>query len=196
MLWQNSLHPANKMRREAIESGRYCEIVTKEDADNFLKSSYRNLLELEITGEESRIIMLQKEVMSMNVSKMALLIKDVDTFAQLITGLKVGDGGVKSLINKMYESSSFSAYDKLKLIVSNKYEDKTIFGDVYTKGSTDIKFKSPTMYKLFIRYVVVDESMTQVQFQDVFPKVSDLRIEKWRANYRYNHKKNFINNSI
>lgn len=192
MLWQNTLHPSNKARREAIESGKYYEISTKEDAENYLKASYRSLLELEISGEETKLIMQQKNVISMNVSEMALLIKDIDSFAQIITGLKVGDGGVRNLILKMYQKSGLSPYEKLKLIVSNKYQGKTLFGDKIKNGPTELKFKSATMYKLFIRYVHVDETMTQQQFQDVFPAVSDLRIDKWRANYSHNFKKSFM----
>lgn len=192
MLWQNTLHPSNKARREAIESGKYHEITTKEDAENYLKTSYRSLLELEISGEETKIIMQQKTVMSMNVSQMALLIKDIDSFAQLIKGLKVGDGGLKSLITKMYQESSLSSYDKLKLIVSNKYQGEAIFGDKNKNGSTDMKFKSSTMYKLYIRYVHVDETITLEQFQEIFPAVSDLRIQKWRMSFSNNFQKGFM----
>ena len=77
ILFQNSLQPKNKMRREAIESGAYKEILTEEDANEYLRSQYRNLLELEVSGEETKIIMEQNSMLYENISEMTLYLQDI-----------------------------------------------------------------------------------------------------------------------
>ena len=77
ILFQNSLQPKNKMRREAIESGAYKEILTEEDANEYLRSQYRNLLELEVSGEETKIIMEQNTMLYENISEMTLYLQDI-----------------------------------------------------------------------------------------------------------------------
>mmetsp|Transcript_42754 Transcript_42754/g.50102 ORF Transcript_42754/g.50102 Transcript_42754/m.50102 type:complete len:428 (-) Transcript_42754:341-1624(-) len=98
MLFQNTLHPSNKARREAIEGNSYAEILTKQDAEAYLKKTYQNLLGLEISGEESRLITLQNSSIYDNIAEMSLLIKDILAFVEIVRGLKVGDGGVPKLI--------------------------------------------------------------------------------------------------
>lgn len=78
MLFQNTLHPSNKNRREAIESGKYKEILTTEDANEFFGSIYKSAIELEISAEESRILMENNARLFGSISDMALLVKDID----------------------------------------------------------------------------------------------------------------------
>ena len=131
MLFQNTLHPSNKCRREAIESNKYVEILTKSDAEKYLKDTYKNLLRLEIFLEETRILMLQNSTMYTNISETSLLIEDIPTFVNLISGLMVGNGGVSKLIKTIFKNTTLNPFEKLKVIVSMRYDGKIIFTDKY-----------------------------------------------------------------
>lgn len=169
MLLQNSLHPSNKARREAIEGGKYTEILTWKDAEAYLKSTYRNLLELEISGEETRIIMLQTADLTSNISEMSLIIKDARAFAELVRSLKVGDGGLPKLIKTMCKKRTLNPYEKLKAIMSMKWDGIKLFTDEYTKKQRTLYWpKKTTLYKLYIRYVNVHQDMSEAEFDSIF----------------------------
>ena len=192
MIFQNSLHPNNKARRESIESKTYVEIVTRDDADEYLRRTYRSLLELEISGEETRIIMVQNAHLYSNISDMSLVIRDMYAFAEIIRGLKVGDGGVISLIKAMEKKSSLSAYSKLKIIVNRSFDGTTMFADDYKQDPGNLRFNKSHLYKLYIRYSYVNKEITNKQFVELFPHVTEHRMEKWISNYEKNPKNRFI----
>ena len=189
MLFQNMLHPSNKSRREAIESNQYSEIVTKEDAEKYLKDTYRNLLSLEISGEESRIIMLQNADMYANIADTSLLIKDIPTFVNLIKGLKVGDGGVANLIKSMIKNTTLNPFEKLKVILNMKYDNKIVFTDNYKVHPGWLSMKSSNMYKLFIRYCHNSDLISRSQFIELFSKITEEKMEKWIKSYNEGIKK-------
>lgn len=184
MLFQNMLHPSNKSRREAIESNQYAEIVTKEDAEKYLKEIYRNMLNLEISGEESRIIMLQNTDMYKNIAETSLLIKDIPTFVNLVSGLKVGDGGVSNLINAMIKNTSLNPFEKLKVIINMKYDNKTVFADQYKVHPGNLKMRSSRKFRLFIRYCNNSDLISKSQFMELFPEITEEKIEKWLKSYQ------------
>jgi hypothetical protein len=169
MLLQNSLHPSNKARREAIEAGKYAEILNWKDAEEYLKSTYRNLLELEISGEETRIIMLQTSDLTSNISEMSLIIKDARAFAELIKSLKVGDGGLPKLIKNMCNKHSLNPFEKLKAIMSMKWDGLNLFTDNYSKKPRSLYWpKRKILYKLYIRYTHVHSDMSESEFDSLF----------------------------
>lgn len=184
MLFQNMLHPSNKSRREAIESNQYAEIITKEDAEKYLKEIYRNMLNLEISGEESRIIMLQNTDMYKNIAETSLLIKDIPTFVNLVSGLKVGDGGVSNLIKAMIKNTSLSPFEKLKVIINMKYDNKTVFADQYKVHPGNLKMRSSRKFRLFIRYCNNSDLISKSQFMELFPEITEEKMEKWLKSYQ------------
>ena len=184
MLFQNTLHPSNKSRREAIESNQYVEILTKSDAEKYLKDTYRNLLHLEISGEESRILMLQNSVMYTNISETSLLIKDIPTFVNLISGLMVGNGGVIKLIKTMQKNTTLNPFEKLKVIVNMRYDGKTIFADKYKVHPGRLRLQSNNKYKLYIRYCYNSDLISNAQFSEIFPEITEEKMNKWIVSYK------------
>ena len=184
MLFQNSLHPANKMRREAIEANQYVEITDKEIAEKYLKDTYRSLLNLEISGEESRILTLQNSDMYSNISQTWLLIKDIPAFVNLIKGLKVGDGGVSNLLKSMIDNVSLNAIEKLRCIATMNFNGNTIFADEYKVRPSKLKIKSARLFNLYINYVYKAKQATDDQFKDVFQEITDEKIQKWIVTYK------------
>ena len=173
MLFQNYIHPTNKARREAIEGGNYTEIYTKEDAQKYLKDIYKKNLELEVSGEETRILMIINQQFSSNIGQMSLVIQDMEAFSSLISDLKVGDGGVKNLIRAMIKNVSLSPLEKLKIIISRSFNGKSIFKDKYKVDPGNLKFKSSIMYKIYIVYVYKEGVITNEEFQSLFPNTSE-----------------------
>lgn len=186
MAFQNYMHPSNKARREAIENKTYKELMTKEDAESYFTELYKKNLELEISGEETRILMILNNQFSSNVGEMSLIVQNMKNFAGLIENLKVGDGGVKNLLSAMIKNTSLSVYEKLKIITTRCYEGKTMFADKYKVDPGYYKMKSSIMYKLYIIYVHKTKQMTTEQFQEIFPSVSTERHQKWIKSYENN----------
>ena len=184
MLYQNMLHPTARNRREAIESKRYVEIYTKEDAEKYLKEAYRGLICLEISGEESKILMKENEMMYTNISERSLFVKDIPEFAEMVTGLMVGDGGVANLIKKMERNTSLNAFEKLKVIINMEHDGSTIFSDKYKAHPGKLKLKSKHKYWLYIRYCYNSSSITKEQFKELFPEIPEEKIIKWEKCYR------------
>lgn len=176
ILFQNCLHPSNKLRREAIENGQYAEILSKEDAKKYFKSIYKNLIELEIANEETRIVMIQTANFNANISDMTLLIRDAYAFFEMIRGLKVGDGGVIALIRAMQKKNSLSPYQKLKIIVRRSFDGMVAFKDEYKEDPGDLKISSGNKYRLYIRYVYKNKEITDEEFKDIFPTITDEKV--------------------
>ena len=184
MLFQNMLHPSSKNRRESIELGHYVEIVTKEDAEKYLKNRYRYMLKTLISSENSKRIMSQDVKYYKNVSDQTLFIKDLSVFSNLINGLMVGNGGVSSLIKAMQNNSSLNAYEKLKVIVNMSFEGQTIFSDKYKIHPGKLKLKSKHKYWLYIRYCYNSNLISDSQFLDIFPEISEDKRIKWIKCYK------------
>lgn len=126
-----------------------------------------------------------------NIADMTLFITDCYTFAEMVRGLKVGDGGVHSVIKAMGKKNSLSPYQKLKIIVSRKFDGTTLFKDNYKVDPGNIKMRSGLQFQLFIRYVYVNNDMTKEEFKDIFPDVTEDKITRWILNYLHNKTNKF-----
>mmetsp|Transcript_42754 Transcript_42754/g.50105 ORF Transcript_42754/g.50105 Transcript_42754/m.50105 type:complete len:96 (-) Transcript_42754:53-340(-) len=83
----------------------------------------------------------------------------------------------------MQQKSTLIPYLKLKVIVRMSYQGKTVFADKYKVRPASYAISSSNMYQLYIRYVYLSKLMTNEQFIDVFPTITEEKMGKWIVSY-------------
>ncbi|CAI2379367.1 unnamed protein product [Moneuplotes crassus] len=192
MGFQNHMHITNKARREAIDKGTYKEILTKEDAEAYFTNVYKEALKLEISAEETRILLLLSYQYSSSIGEMSLIVSNLSSFADLIQNLKVGDRGVTNLLNALSKTKGISIYNKLKIIITRQYDGREMFADEYKMDPGNYRMKSSLMFRFYYHYVYKNQEMTKEQFKELFPYITEDKIEKWIITYTTNCPANLL----
>ena len=120
-LLQNLIHPQNKHRRESIEAGKYKEILTREDTNDFFKSLYEGLIKIEVSSEESAIVMRCNMKLYSEIGDMFVFMPTPKMTEEAINSFTVGSGTPNELITAFQYQKVNISYEKLKLVILNGY---------------------------------------------------------------------------
>ncbi len=85
-IMQNTLHPKNSKRTDAIKDGKYVEIETVEQANEFIGSLIRHNLRNELKSAESAVMNAMSSMQSMNDIKK--IVESPDVF---VAAVALGD---------------------------------------------------------------------------------------------------------